>query len=739
MKSKLTPVLFLFFLVSGFCGLLYQMVWIRLAFASFGIITPVLSVVISVFMLGLSLGSWGGGRCISYLTRSTRITAIVYYALAEFGIGLGAFMVPNLFVVGSDLLLTVGASDSYSYLFLSALVIAVSIFPWCVFMGATFPFMMAFLKEVEQSEERGFSFLYLANVMGAMTGTLITAFVLIELAGFRNTLWIGGALNGLIGAGSLSLGAWFRQSELTQKKPLRPQLHAAARAEQPWLLAILFASGFVSLAMEVVWTRVATPIMGTQVYPFALLLFVYLLATWIGSYVYRQRGPVESKRFSTAELIGLLAVCAFLPAVINDPWLYPSSVVRLGQYGLNSRVLLFVISIFPFCAILGYLTPQLIDEYSKGNPERAGKVYAVNIVGCILGPLVASYLLLPWLGAKFTLVILVLPFLFFLVIHLKELSPRWRWTTGGLSVFLLMWASLVSTSYEVPLQAGSKYLLKRDHTATTVSFGEGMQKRLLVNGIGITALTPITKLMAHLPMAFHNGRPESSLIICFGMGTTYRSMLAWGVQVTAVELVPGVRDSFEYFFKDARAKKENPLGKIVIDDGRRFLKRTKQSFDVITIDPPPPPEAAGSSLLYSEEFYALVKMRLKPKGILQQWFPPGESRIYQAVVRSLVNSFPYVRAFPSIEGPGCHFLASTAPIVVLTPDDMMASLPQEAQLDFLEWNSTGDLRAYIEKVLDREIPVVKLLSANPRVRITDDHPFNEYFFLRRTRLIPPDH
>jgi spermidine synthase len=156
-----------------------------------------------------------------------------------------------------------------------------------------------------------------------------------------------------------------------------------------------------------------------------------------------------------------------------------------------------------------------------------------------------------------------------------------------------------------------------------ISIGDGMRKRLLVNGIGITRLTPITKVMAHLPLAFLQNKPVSSLVICFGMGTTYRSLLSWNIEATAVELVPSVVDAFAYYFDDADLILNNPMGKIVIDDGRRFLMRTSETFDVITIDPPPPVEAAGSSLLYSEEFYDLVKLHLNEGGILQQWFPYG--------------------------------------------------------------------------------------------------------------------
>src|SRR5208282_1543320 len=99
------PVLFLLFFLSGFCGLVYQLVWTRLAFASFGIITPVLSVVLSVFMLGLAAGSWAGGRWVAGLTRTTGLSPIFFYAGSELIIGCGGVLVPKLFKIGEHLLL----------------------------------------------------------------------------------------------------------------------------------------------------------------------------------------------------------------------------------------------------------------------------------------------------------------------------------------------------------------------------------------------------------------------------------------------------------------------------------------------------------------------------------------------------------------------------------------------------------------------------------------------------------
>ncbi len=734
MKAHLSKTLFLLFFVSGFCGLLYQVVWVRMAFASFGIVTSVLSVVISVFMFGLSIGSWAGGKWIGPLTQRTRISAIYLYGVAEFIIGLGAFIVPTLFFHGETVLLSAGESDSGIYLFFSAIVIALSIFPWCVFMGTTFPFMMAFAKEVDPSHTRSFSFLYLANVIGAMSGTLITATVLVELLGFRHTLWTAGSLNFLIAGVSAVLGL-----RIPDKRPYYPtatesKVTAGTNGYLSFSDAILFTTGFVSLAMEVVWTRAFTPVMGTQVYAFALLLFVYLLATCSGVFLYRKRNQVPGlSSYSKVELMALLSVFAFLPVTCNDPRIFGMhtfiSDPRVSPFSL--RAVLALISIAPFCVVLGYLTPQLIDGASGGNPRKAGRAYAVNILGCILGPLFASYVLLPGMGVKLALILLAIPFLIFSFVYYGSLHTKWRYLTGAASTVLLAVSIFWNVTYEDPGSKSENREVRRDHTATVIVEGSGREKMLWVNGVGITILTPITKYMAHLPLAFHTGQAESALVICFGMGTTYRSLLSWEIEATAVELIPSVRDSFRFFFDDVEAILKNPKGRIIIDDGRRFLRRTDAMFDVVTVDPPPPAEAAGSSLLYSEHFYTLVKRRLKSDGILQQWFGVGEPKILQAIIRSLSNSFPYVRVYPSIEGWGYHFLASASPIGTLAAEEMISRLPEPAQRDLLEWSVTKDLKADIKQILRKEIPPTQLLSTNPQVRITDDRPFNEYFLLRR--------
>ena len=179
---------------------------------------------------------------------------------------------------------------------------------------------------------------------------------------------------------------------------------------------------------------------------------------------------------------------------------------------------------------------------------------------------------------------------------------------------------------------------------------------------------------------------------------------------------------------------QDPNGHIVVDDGRRYLERTRDQYDLIVIDPPPPVEAAGSSLLYSREFYELAKQRLKPGGILVAWYPGGDLLAARAMTRSLCESFPHVRLFGGVEGYGTHFLASMEPVETLSAAELAARLPERARRDLLEWNPSAEPAAYLRVVVSQEYPVEKVIHPDPSVRITDDRPYNEYFLLRGKQL-----
>ncbi len=713
---------FTFFLVSGFCSILYEIVWLRLAMAQFGVTTALASIVISVFMAGMGLGSWGSGHLIRKYEGRVKVPPLRFYALAELLIGISALLVPVQLLWGRKLLEWTGASSSWAYYLGSGFWIALTLVPWCACMGATIPVaMLAIRRRDRERSQRSFSYLYLSNVLGAVIGATFPL-LLIELYGFRDTLKIGAACNATLALSAVLLSLGRTEPESTGPVKAAAVTGAAAGfisrgTNRP--LVLLFLTGLTSIGMEVVWIRQFTPYVGTVVYAFASILATYLVSTFIGLQIYRAWS--RKNRHEGSLIWVLLGLFALLPLLAANPGIHISHLLRL------------FVGIAPFSGVLGFLTPLLVDRWSGGDPGKAGKAYAVNVLGCILGPLLSGFLLLPLISERWVLFVFSLPWLLMAVRpdwSSEQGKTRFNWQAGVSYAVVLSALALVFTQKSYEDQFGHSEVL-RDNTATIVAMGAGRNKHLLVNGVGITGLTPITKIMAHLPLAFLEHPPKNALVVCFGMGTTYRSLMSWDIPVTAVELVPSVPRVFGYFHADGPALLRSPLSHVVIDDGRRYLERNAAQYDVITIDPPPPVQAAGSSLLYSKEFYAIISRRLRPGGILQQWLPGGDAVVRASVARALKESFPYVRVFHSVEGWGYHFLASESPLPNPTAAELAQRLPARAVSDLLEWGPETSAEGQFSRLLKNEISLDDLIAQVPAApALQDDRPVNEYYVLR---------
>lgn len=707
-------VVFVCFFVSGFCSLLYQVLWTRLAFAHFGIVTPVLSLVVSVFMLGLGLGTAYGGKLAERAYSRWRVSPLSLYAAAEAVIACGAFAVPAIFDAFEELLLSSGAASSPAFLFGSAVAIAVALLPWCVAMGATIPLALRFVRDVDPGAQTGFSFLYAANVLGAATGALLAALVLVERFGLRGTARLGAACNVAIAVLAI-VAALASRSRAARATPGAASAPSGPSGAERWIVPVLFLTGFSSLGMEVCWARDFTFALLTTIYSFAAILAMYLVATFAGSVAYR-RMVAKRPDLQTNAAIGWLFPLALLPVLLADPR-YDRSIAQT------------LLSIVPLCALLGFVTPGLVDRFARGDATRAGRCYAVNIVGSVLGPLVAGYVLLPLVGIRWSIVALALPFAVAAVLASSgdRRRPALALTAGACVAVV---AAFFSRAYDDASIYASPHAVRRDYAASVVAYGTGLDAMLSVNAIPITVLTTDTKVMAHLPMVLA-GAPRRALDICFGMGTTFRSLASWHVDTTAVDLSPSVIDSFAFFHTDAEAVLAQPGVRTIADDGRRYLMRTGDTYDVITIDPPPPTEAAGSSLLYSLEFYDLAKRRLAPGGVLAQWLPRTEARTAQSVALALKQSFPYVRVFKG--DFGVHFLAAMQPIAVPGAREFVKRMPPQARRDLVEWEKGKSPRDVAAEIVRSEIPLSSLLPPPGAgvPALSDDKPYNEYFFLRR--------
>lgn len=715
---------FLFFLVSGACSLVYEVIWLRLCMAAFGTTAPAQSAVLSVFMAGLALGSWQGGRLARRLVGDFRSSARVY-AAAEIGIGVSAFVVPAMLTLGRASLLELGREGTWgslAYYLVSTAWIALSLLPFCFCMGATFPLAMASIQAARpDASERSFGYLYAANVLGATLGTLISAFVMIELLGFRRSLAVTAAANVAVAIGAFALSL--------RPAALQPEAGSPERRRTPAsgvsLLPMLFVTGLASMALQVVWIRMLTPYIGTVVYAFATILALYLAATFGGTLWYRARVALPDERVGALPW-SLAATSALLILPAADP--------RWTQIlGAPFGALRAAVAIVPFCCVLGYLTPRLVDLAGRGDPQRTGSAYAVNVIGCIIGPLLAAFVLLPMAGERPSVWLVCLPLAAVgLLVVARGEKPRLRAPTFAAVAFGLfaLLGALASRDWATIFPSRE---VRHDYEATVVAAGRDLAKHLRVNGQGITALTSTTKLMVHLPLALRPEPPRSALVLCFGMGTSFRSALSWGVEATAVDLVPSVPGLFGFFHADADELMASPRARVVIDDARRFLERSKERWDLIVVDPPPPIHASASSLLYSREFNELARAHLNPGGVFQQWFPGVEGTALAALTRALRDVFPYLRTFRSLDGQGIHLLASERPLLSVSAEAAAARMPEAARRDLLEWfpkapDAAGPLRAQLARQVDADA----LTRGEPDVpALSDDRPVNEYYLLRR--------
>ena len=239
-------------------------------------------------------------------------------------------------------------------------------------------------------------------MIGAVAGAT-APLVLVELYGFHGTLRAGALLNGIIAVSAFGISIR-RKVSGAAPEVTRGEAAVAVRAKATAsdALVLLFITGLATMGMEVVWIRLFTPYLGPLVYAFAAILVSYLAATFAGSTVYRLSSRSHDPDSRVAWVA--LALLGLLPLVTSDP--------RVSLYA----VLRVILGVAPFAAVMGFLTPMLVDRWSGGDPDRAGRAYAVNVLGCIVGPLLSGFVLLPLFGEHVSMLAYVLPWMAMAVI-----------------------------------------------------------------------------------------------------------------------------------------------------------------------------------------------------------------------------------------------------------------------------------------------------------------------------------
>ena len=512
------------------------------------------------------------------------------------------------------------------------------------------------------------------------------------------------------------------------------------------MLGATFVSGFVALGLEVLWTRMLAEGTGSNIYIFSAILAVFLLGIALGSAVYRHRSRPDRDRPGT---LGLCLAGVGLVALVTVA-------IGSGVAGLYPFMLEAVVVLLPATFLMGYGFPLAGRLVTRSTDEAGGSVgllYAANTAGSILGSFSAAFLLAGTIGTNASVLLLGAVDLV-VGAALVVTEPAWRARArrlAGAGLAGVAALSLVAAALDLPVTrtltenglraTGDAATTHAEDELATVDTAAGKgryDRRLLIGGVGVTSLTVDTKLMAYLPKALRP-RARDFLVICFGMGGTYRSGLELGLRTDAVELSPTVPSRMPVYFPDADRYLRHPQGRVVVSDGRNYVRLSSKRYDMIAVDPAPPIESAGSVVLYTREFLTEGKARLNPGGVFLLWIPyalPLDD--FKAHVRTVDRVFAHTRVLLSPGHHGVYLLGSDAPME-LDDADVARVLGSESALrdladvpDFPRTDAAGWVRAVRRADWLSDAGVTAFTGPGPD--ITDDRPRSEYFLWRRAFL-----
>ncbi len=658
--------IFLLFLASGFSGLVYQVVWTRQLTLVFGVTTYAVSAVLAAFFAGLALGSYMAGKL-----ADRRKAGLNVYGWIEIGIGLYALLVPLLLQglngVYRFAYQELGASFyilSLLRLLMSALVL---ILPTTL-MGATLPVITrAVVRRIDRAGF-GMAGLYAWNTFGAMLGVASAGFVLLGSIGLTRTTWIAATVNVLIGLVAIGLGrrtATDRISSTPEAPVSSPRNRISSGVARLVVLGIGL-SGVASIGLEVIWTRIlamhlsssgsriAARLLGDfSTYAFSAMLCSVLLgivlgSLWIAPRLDRLRNPV-----------GTLAILEILVGATTLSAAFLIGVVVPGRGEIVILATTFLILLVPN-ALLGATVPLAGKIHTRdlaGLGRGIGDVYSANVLGGVIGSFATGFILIPLFGAQGALLALASVSLVVGVMLARAGRSIRRPVVIGTLLPALVLAGVILVRPGMLMDGIFRTLLPHHRVLFNKEEAEGMvtvtaRERdgtdyyfLLISGriqasdeqIGLF----IHRQLGHIPLLFHPD-PKEVLMIGLGGGSTLGGASRHQAveRFDVVELVPGVVEAAHLFSETNYDVLNDPRVNVILGDGRNYLLVTDKKYDVIEADIIPPRHAMATNL-YSADYFKLIKSRLKPGGIVCQWFDTSlPHELYNMLVRTFLEVFP---------------------------------------------------------------------------------------------------
>jgi spermidine synthase len=603
-------------------------------------------------MAGLGLGSWLVARRIDRSPNPLRV-----YALLETGIGVYALLVPAIFR-GLEPLYVAAAGPLEGHFLLfnlarASIAFAVLLVPTTM-MGGTVPAMARHLVAHRATVGWDVGLLYAMNTVGAVLGCLVAGFVALPAIGISRTVLLTAATNVTIGVGLLVSGAGTIAA--TSGARVAPDDASSTRGHVRLAALVFAASGFSALAYEVVWTRVLVAQVHNTTYAFTMMLAVFLAGLAVGDALLLRAYDRVRRPLRWLGAVEMLIGLSVLVAAVAYGLLKYLDFKLLTSW--NAAVVLMAVRagvvLLPGALLFGMTFPLVARVAVPGMGTLGrdlGGVYAANTLGGIAGSLAAGFLLVPFLGQRGTLLALAavnvgLGALCWLVD--SEGRRRLVPLAAATALVVIGPVALPSRLFFEALESPPYHLIYyyegiTDTTGVWESEVDG--NRVItygdLRGTAGTGTDRLNRMEGHLAHLLHPD-PKRSLQIGFGVGNTLAAAALHPEveRLDCVELSPHVRQTASYFWTNDGVL-DDPKVHLIVDDGRNYLLRTRERYDVITLEPPDI-FTAGVVNLYTEDFYRQAAAALTDDGLLVQWIPIGEmpEREMRMLTRAFLDVFP---------------------------------------------------------------------------------------------------
>ena len=687
----------LLFILSGVAGLVYQVVWFKHLSYFLGNTTYSQSIVLATFMGGLAIGAWWWGK-----KADGSKNALKLFAWLEVGIAVYCFLYMPIFEGVKSLFISLvksqgWASDSGIVLSLKFIVSALTMLIPTILMGGTLPVLVRYLSDRISEVGKNVSILYFINSLGAVIGTVLAGFYLLQTIGLRATVYTGATLDLFVGVVFLVIIYASKQQKGTtekvpQEKSPREKIDFSLTPKQYkivlWVAAI---SGFCAMAYEVIWLRLLIPILSSTTYSFTIILTVFITGITLGSLLVYFILPKLKRPYlflGMCQFGIVISILLTLPFYEKIPYLIWSafgegsrSEGAYTSYLMLQLYYVFLVMILPtiFMGMSLPIASRIAVTQVKESGRKVGGVFALNTIGTVFGSLVTGLILIPFVGIKSSIeIVLLLNLALVVLILLSNKKSNYKLILGLLAVFVLAsfnyfknidqerWAYTIMMSevsrkinlkkppksfdqfYRDEVKAHDSILYYKEGIGGTIVVGKKDEVTYLyTNGKGDANSVGDLRtqvFLGHTPMILHP-QPDTVMVIGFGAGTTIGSVLNHPhVKYAEVaEISPEVIEASVHFENINQKPLEDERLKVIRDDGISALRLSPHRYDVI-ISQPSNPWSAGVGNLFTKEFFRDCKQKLRPGGYMAQWFSLYEmdDKGLELILRTAKETFDYI-------------------------------------------------------------------------------------------------